>query len=346
MRVSVIIVTYNSRNYLNVCLQSVIDQLEIEDELIVVDNSSIDGSADLIRTHYPQVRLIHNQNMGYAGGNNCGAAVAKGEYLFFLNPDTRLEGGALALLLAPLMNNTNIALTTACVVLMNRPELINTCGNTMHFTGLTYCRGAGQHKVKYSTSIEVDAVSGSAFAIRREVFEQLGGFDERFFMYVEDTDLSWRARLAGYRCLYVADAIVQHDYRLSYSPEKAYYLDRNRHFMLMKNLKRTTYLRMLPGILLSELITWGFLLMNGPNYWLVKPKVYSWLLTHRKIIYQANREMHVYTEQDYREVVEKMAYRLEFEQLADRQLAYLAALVFHPAFWITRLLFAGNHSLS
>jgi len=103
---------------------------------------------------------------------------------------------------------------------------------------------------------------------------------------------------------------------------------------------------MLPGILLSELITWGFLLMNGPNYWLVKPKVYSWLLTPRKIIYQANREMHVYTEQDYREVVEKMAYRLEFEQLADRQLAYLAALVFHPAFWITRLLFAGNHSLS
>jgi GT2 family glycosyltransferase len=324
------------------CLQSVLDQLGSEDEVIIVDNGSTDGSVDFIRAHYPRIQLILNQNEGYAGGNNRGAAAAKGKYFFFLNPDTRLEHGALSALLAPLTNKTNIALTTACVVFMTRPKVINTCGNTMHYTGLTYCRGAGQPKDKFSISTEVDAVSGSAFVVHRDVFEKLGGFDERFFMYLEDTDFSWRARLYGYRCLYVAEAIIQHDYHLSYSPKKAYYLDRNRHLMLLKNLKRTTYLRMLPGIMLSELVTWGFLFIKGPRYWLVKPEVYCWLLTHRKLSHQLNHDAKVFSERAYQEVLEKMSYQLEFEQLANQKLASLAAFVFHPAFWAARRLFAGK----
>jgi GT2 family glycosyltransferase len=346
MRTSVIIVTYNSRCYLSACLQSLLDELDAEDEIIVVDNGSSDGSADFICTHYPQVKLILNPNKGYAGGNNCGAAAANGEYLFFLNPDTCLEKGALSHLLAPLMNDTTVALTTPCIVLMRQPDLINTCGNTMHYTGLTYCRGAGQPRGNYSISTEVDAVSGSAFIIRREMFQTLGGFDECFFMYVEDTDLSWRARLTGGRCLYVAEAVVQHDYHLSYSPEKAFYLDRNRHFMLFKNLKRSTYLRMLPGILLSEIITWGFLLIKGPHYWLVKPKVYYSLFRHRKLVRQAHRRRKKISNQAYREIVEKMSYELEFEQLVNQQLARLAGLVFHPAFWVVRQLFARERSSS
>ena len=91
--------------------------------------------------------------------------------------------------------------------------------------------------------------------MRRNVFEEMGGFDEDFFMYVEDTDLSWRARLAGYRCVYVPEAVVRHDYEMAYSPTKAYYLDRNRHLMLLKNCSRRMYLRMLPSLILGELMT-------------------------------------------------------------------------------------------
>src|SRR5262249_29226959 len=154
----------------------------------------------------------------YAGGNNCGAAHARGEFLVFLNPDTTLAPGALSALLAPLRLETKAALTTACVGHMSPAEVVNTCGNTMHYTRLTFCRGAGRPRADFTTPAEVDSVSGAAFAIRRAVFEELGGFDENFFMYVEDTDLSWRARLASYRCLYVADAVVRHDYHPSYSP--------------------------------------------------------------------------------------------------------------------------------
>lgn len=342
MRTSVVVVVYNSRRYLQPCIESILADMGEDDELIVVDNGSTDGSADLVASLYPQARIIRDRNTGYAGGNNRGAAVARGEALVFLNPDTVIEPGTLRALLAPLAADVDTALTTACVVYMHQPDVINTCGNTIHYTGLTYCRGAGQPRERFTAAAEVDAVSGAAFAIRRSVFEELGGFDERFFMYVEDTDLSWRARLAGYRCLYVPGAVVRHDYRPSYSPAKAFYLDRNRHVMLQKCLRPATYLRMLPGLLLSEVVTWGFLLLKGPRYWMVKPRVYAWLWAQRAANMGARRAAQRHRRRTDGEVVGRMTHQLEFGQLAGRQLARAAALVFDPAFWMARLLFTGG----
>jgi GT2 family glycosyltransferase len=357
MRASVIVVSYNSCADLEPCIASILKELGPQDEVIVVDNDSTDGSADLVAERYPMVRLIRGANTGYAGGNNRGAAIATGEFLVFLNPDTALQPGALAALLAPLsaqphacsehaseIRRAEIGLTTACVVHMGRPDVINACGNTMHYTGLTYCRGAGRPRSEYVVSAEVDAVSGAAFAMRRTLFAELGGFDEQFFMYVEDTDLSWRAGLAGYRCLYVAEALVAHDYRPSYSPAKAFYLERNRHVMLLKNLGHTTYLRMLPGLLLGEAVTGGFLLLKGLRYWGVKPRVYRWLWAHRREVRAAHRRVQQYRRAADRELVRRMTYRLDFGQLAGRIISRLAALAFHPAFWAARLLFAGGQA--
>lgn len=340
MRASVIVVSYNSRPDLPACLDSILSQLTAEDELIVVDNGSTDGSADLVAARYPQVTLIRSGNEGYAGGNNRGAQAAQGEYLVILNPDTALLPGAIDALIGPLAS-AEIGLTTACIVFMDRPNIVNTCGNTVQFTGLTYCRGAGQPRSGYTTAAEVDAVSGAAFAIRRSLFDELGGFDERFFMYVEDTDLSWRARNAGYRCLYVPGAIVKHAYQPGYSPSKAFHLDRNRHLMLLKNLERGTYLRMLPGLLLSEVVTAGFLALNGPRYWSVKWRVYRWLFAERRSIRAARRAAQARRTHSDREIIGRMTYRLEFGQLANRTLARMAELVFHPAFWIARRLVAA-----
>lgn len=341
MRASVIVVSYNSRQDLPACLDSILGQLRADDELIVIDNGSTDGSADLVETRYPGVRLIRSTNEGYAGGNNRGAQIAQGEYLVILNPDTALLPGALDALLAPLATSIEIGLTTACIVFMDRPHIVNTCGNTVQFTGLTYCRGAGQPRSSYATTAEVDAVSGAAFAMRRGLFAELGGFDEQFFMYVEDTDLSWRARTAGYRCLYVPGAIVKHAYQPGYSPNKAFHLDRNRHLMLLKNLERGTYLRMLPGLLLSEVVTAGFLALNGPRYWNVKWRVYRWLFTERRSIRAARRLVQARRQRSDHEIIGRMTYRLEFSQLANRTLARMAELVFHPAFWIARRLVAA-----
>lgn len=329
-RASVVVVTYNSAAYIEACLASLLPELRPDDELIVADCGSTDGTPALVRARFPQARLLAGENVGYAGGCNRGARAARGEALVFLNPDTVARPGALAALLAPL---AGAALSTACVVHMRQPALVNTCGNTVHYTGLAYCRGAGRPASELAEACEVDAVSGAAFAIRRDVFERLGGFDERFFMYVEDTDLSLRARLDGERVVYAPGAVVEHDYRPAYTPAKAFYLDRNRHLMLLKNLSAPTWRRMLPGLLLGELVTWGFLLIKGPRFWGVKPRVYGWLWARRAAI-RAGRPAQPSAAE--RALLGRLAYRLEFEQLANRALARLAGALFHPAFRFAR----------
>lgn len=341
---SIIVVAYNSRAYLKPCLDSILANMGPDDEVIVVDNASSDGSADLVERDYPQVKLVRNANNGYAGGNNLGAAYARGDYLVFLNPDTVVMSGALAALTAPFAQSSDVGLTTACIVHLREPEIINTCGNTVHYTGLTYCRGAGMPRDSYTISTEVDAVSGAAFAIRRSLFEAIGGFDEQFFLYVEDTDLSWRAQLMDYRCLYVAQAVVQHDYELSYSPTKAFYLDRNRHVMLIKNLERRSYVRLLPGLLLAELVTWGFLLLKGPHYWGVKLKVYRWLWRERAMLRNKRCMVQACRRRRDREFLSQLTYRLEFGQFANRWVALGAALIFHPGFRAAQLLLIGGNS--
>ena len=340
---SIIVVTYNSRAHLKACLESILADIGPNDEVIVVDNASSDGSADLVERNYPLVQLIRNTNSGYAGGNNLGAIFASGDYLVFLNPDTIVTPGTLAALTAPFAQASDVGLTTACIVHLNQPEIINTCGNTVHYTGLTYCRGAGMPRDSYTISTGVDAVSGAAFAMRRTLFEAIGGFDEQFFMYVEDTDLSWRAQLMGYRCLYVAQAVVQHDYKLSYSPTKAFYLDRNRHMMLIKNLERRNYLRLLPGLLLAELVTWGFLLLKGPRYWGVKLKVYRRLWSERTLLQNKRCMVQACRRCRDREFLTQLTYRLEFGQFANRWVARGAALIFHPGFRAARLLLIGGN---
>src|SRR5262245_59695250 len=128
MRASVIVVSYNSRADLELCLESILRELGSQDELIVVNNGSTDGSADLVAERFAKARLIRGANTGYAGGNNRGAAVANGEFLMFLNPDAALQPGALSALLAPLSahpqtSEAQIGLTTARIVHMDRPEV-------------------------------------------------------------------------------------------------------------------------------------------------------------------------------------------------------------------------------
>lgn len=332
---SVIVVSFNSRAYLPNCLESIRAELGPDDELILVDCDSSDGSAEFAES-IPDVRVIRGPNLGYAGGVNLGAAAALGRYLIVLNPDTVVQPGAFAALLAPLAESDDIGLTTPCILHMQRPEMINTCGLTLHYTGLAYCRGAGRVAHEFAELADVDAVSGAAFAIRHRVFDEVGGFDAAFFMYSEDVDLSLRARLAGYRCRYVPEARILHDYRIGFSPTKAFYLERNRHMMLLKNLSRATYMRLLPGLLLGELLTWGYLLVKGPRYWGVKPKVYAWLWQRRHTFAVRRRAARKIRRCEDRSLIGRMTHRLDLRQMAGKPLAALAGAFFHPAFWIAR----------
>src|SRR4051812_46242761 len=149
-RTSILIVSYNSSADLPRCLAALERTIGRDCEVVLLDNASADGSAALVRAAFPWVKLIcSSTNLGFAAGLNRAAAAARGQYLVELNPDTEFTSGWLDALLAPLAASADragrtIGLTTPPILLSATPDRVNTCGNSMHFTGITVCRGLGQ----------------------------------------------------------------------------------------------------------------------------------------------------------------------------------------------------------
>lgn len=332
---SVIIVNYNAREYLEKCLSSLFTEEKDNYEIILVDNASTDGSVEFVQRVFPTVKVIRSQtNRGFGWASNVGAKQARGKYLVFLNPDTVVERGWFRALIDALEKTPGAGLATSKILLLSNPKRINTCGNEVHFTGLTLCRGLGREREAFAEQTEVGAVSGAAFVIRRDVFEALGGFDEDFFLYMEDTDLSIRARLAGYRCIYIPQSVVYHDYALRFDSQKTFYQERNRYMMLLKNLKWRTLLVLLPALLLSEVITWGFVLLRERRHLLNKLQAYLWIARHWREIMEKRHRVQALRRIRDRDLLTTFSHRLAFEQTGDDFIARMAHVVFDPLFFV------------
>jgi len=285
MRASIIVVTYNSRGDIDACLCS-LRRHAAGAEVIVVDNLSTDGTLDHVRQHYPQVTAVSaERNGGYGAGNNLGARLAHGDHLVILNPDTEVEAGWLDPLLDTLEQRPEVGLVTPTILLKGSGERVNACGNDVHLTGLAFC--AGLNEPAPSTSARprsVAAVSGAAFAVRRDVWAQLGGFDERFFMYLEDTDLSLRARRLGHDILHVPASRIRHRYSVQVGAAKLYHLEHNRLLMLGKTLMPGTLAVLAPALLLTEAIIWAYCACKGIAYMRAKRETYRQLWLNRHAI--------------------------------------------------------------
>ncbi len=334
--VSVVVVSYNSRAFLGPCLRALLADAGPELEVIVFDNQSGDGSAEFVATQFPQVRLLRGgRNLGFGEGNNAAVAQARGAYVAFLNPDTVVAPGWLEPLIAALEGDPTVGLATARLVLHDAPARLNTAGNSVHISGLTLCRGMGRPADAYPAG-EVAAVSGAAFVMRRELFQALGGFDGAFFMYMEDTDLAWRARLAGYACHYVPQSVVAHHYGLRFGPRKVYFQERNRYLMLLKSLRWPTLLALLPALLLAEALSWGFVLLrdraNGAN----KLRAYAWVLRHWPALMAARARTQRARRARDRDLLAVCEARLDFAQLGPGLAPRLAAALFDPLFSAAR----------
>ena len=337
-RATIIIVNYNSADDLLRCLNSLqADPCSADYELLVVDNASTDGSRQQIASRFPGITLLHSDtNLGFGGANNLAASHARGDYIAFLNPDTIVEPGWLESLLRALEANPRAGLATSKILLLDDPQRINTAGNDMHLTGLTLCRGMGQPATELSQPARVSAISGAAFAMRRNLFQQLGGFDADFFMYFEDTDLSLRARLAGYDCLYVPHSIVYHDYELRFGPHKTYYEERNRYLMLLKIYRWRTLLLLLPALLLAEVVTWGYVLLRDRPRWRNKLHAYAHIIRHRRAITAHRQQVQATRKLSDGHLLRNTTHRIAFEQTGDGLIAQMAHLIFDPAFYLAR----------
>ena len=341
-RASIVVTCYNGREHLGACLRSVLSESSADHEVILVDNASTDGSAEFVEQAFPAVRLIRNsENLGFGRGSNLGAHQSRAKYLAFLNQDTVVEPGWLEALILALAADPQAGLATSKILMLSDPERINACGNDMHLTGLTLCRGMGRDRRDLTDLAEVSAVSGAAFAMRRDLYEALGGYDEQFFLYLEDSDISLRARLAGYRCIYVPSSVIYHDYALRFGPRKTFYQERNRWLMLLKTLRWRTLAVLLPALLLAEVVTWGFVLLKERRHQANKLQAYVWLARHWRQIMASRRQTQTLRKVGDRDLIESMAYRLDYGQTGVGAVSRFAHLVFDPLFFVSHRLALG-----
>src|SRR5262245_8849194 len=234
-RVSVVTVTYHAAAFLAPFFAP-LAAFRPEPELIVVDNASADGSADLVARALPQTLLVRSpRNLGFAAGSNLGAARATGDVLVFLNPDTRAPADAIALLAAPAWERPDVGAVGCKLVFPD--GRIQGAGGSLGRNAVAHQRGYGEaDRGQYDAEEDVDYVPGAALAIRRALFRELGGFYEGYFPgFYEDTELCVRLRRRGYRVIYRPVPRIVHLGSVTMERRAYYWLNRNRIVFLGRN---------------------------------------------------------------------------------------------------------------
>ncbi len=245
--VSVIIVNWNGKHLLPDCLDAVFNQTFKDFEVILVDNGSKDGSCEFVEQEYSKVKIVSvEKNYGFAAGNNLGIMVSQGKYIALLNNDAQPDREWLSELVKAAEGHNCVGMFASKIIGLDGK--IDSAGCRLYPDGIGVCIGRGQEHSSFYEVMGVTFPSGCAAFYKWEMIKEIGVFDQRFFMYCEDTDLGLRAQRAGWRCLYIPTAVVKHLYSQSsskWSLKKAFYVERNRLFVMWKNF---TVLRMICSV--------------------------------------------------------------------------------------------------
>ena len=268
--VSIIICTWNSAAHLAHCLSCLEAQTYRGFDVIVIDNGSKDGCVDDLEHKWPSLPLRVErwpENRGFAAANNLGARLARGKWLACLNADAFPEPDWAEQLLGAATKNPGGIFYSSKLLNANAPQLLDDAGDTYHISGLARKRYHGYPADRYGlTQEEVFSACAAASLYERDAFLQVGGFDEDFFSYYEDVDLSFRLRLQGFRCQYVPEAVVHHMGSASVgarSDSATYYWQRNFVWSFVKNMPSPLLWRALPAHALANAIYLAYYIQQG-----------------------------------------------------------------------------------
>ncbi|MFO0572541.1 MAG: glycosyltransferase family 2 protein [Polyangia bacterium] len=262
--ICVLIVNWNASDDLAACLASLAAQSDRDFEVVVVDNGSTDGSCERLRREFPAVRLVETgANLGFAEGVNRGLTVVTAPWVFVLNNDTRCDPGVVgALRAAARAGGPRLGMLQARIVFWDRPHLTNSTGVRVARDGEIIDRDFLAPLRPADGPEEIFCASAGAALYRREMLEAVrlpsGVFDRSFFMYLEDVDLGWRCRLAGWQAEYVPAALVYHRFQGSASRQKRAFVATHCHLNKVRTLLKNGSLRYLaaalPGVLLLDVL--------------------------------------------------------------------------------------------
>ena len=295
--ISVIVLNYNGRGFLDGCLSSLAAQSYSGFEVVVVDNGSKDGSCEYIEANYPWVRLVKNdENLGFAGGTNAGIRAAKGDYILTLNNDTRADNRFIEELIRP-MADPRVGVCAAKMLFAD--GRINSAGICVSRSGAAWDRGMFEpDRGQYDLVEEVFGACAGAALYRKKMLDDIGLFDEDFFLYLEDVDLAMRARLAGWKCIYVPRAKVVHHHGGTAgvgSDLAVYYGNRNILWYPVKDFPLSLLVTSLPFILGRNLATIPYYALRGQGRVILKSKIDAL----RGVVKMIRKRRDVVRRQDY-----------------------------------------------
>jgi hypothetical protein len=274
--VSVVIVNFNGKKFLNDCLSSLIRQTFRDFEVIVVDNGSSDSSVDFIRERYPSVILVETgKNLGFAGGTNAGIRIAQGAFIFTLNNDTIADPHLIEEIVKPMLADPRVGM---CGTKMVFPDgRINSTAICFSRSGAAWDRGRGEpDHGQYDTPEEIFGPCAGAALYRRAMMDDVGLFDEDFFLFMEDVDLAFRGRLAGWTCRFVPAAQVVHIQGGTSgvkSDTAIYYGNRNIGWFVIKNYPKKILFLSMPFIIGRNIGAIPYFLMQGKLRTILRSKI-------------------------------------------------------------------------
>lgn len=319
---TVVIPNWNGKDLLGPCLKSLYLQQFDDFETILVDNGSNDESVSFVEKNFPQVAIIRlEENCGFSAAVNAGISASSSPYICLLNNDTEVDQLWLKEIVAAIDANPNVGSAASKIVFFSDPRTVNSAGDEFSLFGVAYQRrlrrGDGD---LFSEPQYVFSACAAAALYRRELFENVGLFDETFFAYQEDVDLGFRSQLAGYRCLFVPTAIVYHKYHATSSRNSNlwfYLRERNKYFVLIKNLSGKLLLLCLPLVLLQEVFSFFEAVWRGhiAAYWRARRDLWSYLphmLRERRRIHktQAVNDSYIWRIMSFKEPFRILFYSL------------------------------------
>ncbi len=276
--VTAVILAYGAEEWLEQAVAAALGSSGVDVDVVVVDNGCTSDAIAHVKG-LTGVRVVTpDTNVGFAGGCVRGGAEAAGDYLAFVNSDAVVAPDALARLVE-VAAEAAVGFAMGSIRLADSPELINSAGNPLHFAGLSWAGGFGEPATRHAERRSVIAGSGCCFVIRRDLWEDLGGFADEYFAYLEDTELSLRLWQRGCTVEYVPDAVVLHHYQFSRNARKLYLLERNRAILLLTTYQGRSLLVLAPMLLLTEMLMLGAAIAGG--WGLAKVRGWQWLWQHR-----------------------------------------------------------------
>jgi GT2 family glycosyltransferase len=257
--ISLIIVNYNGKHHLEECLPTIFAQTYPNFEVILVDNGSADGSNEFIEAQYSQIKLVKlSENTGFCKGNNIGLTYAKGKFITLLNNDTVTDQNWLKEIIKPMLRDEQVGLCASLMINYYNCDVVDTAGDGYDICGVGYKIGEGEPVENHQQKKEVFGACAGAALYRKSMIEKIGFFDEMFFAYGEDIDLSFRAKLAGYKCIYVPKAIVFHKVNQTMGTKSdflVFHTRRNIEYTYFNNMPFLLLLLLLPFHILYNILT-------------------------------------------------------------------------------------------